>query len=61
MISTPGIWSGRKSEPCDSYVGNLCGGFGDPCICYICGWERYKHRSSEFDKMFEAGGEELEK
>lgn len=34
----------RTAEaPCDSYLGNVCTGFGGETVCYICGWDLYEH------------------
>ncbi len=36
----------RDDEPCDSYSGNLCTGFGnDDTTCFKCGWDRFQHDS----------------
>jgi dCMP deaminase len=34
----------RKPEPCKSYRGNLCSGFGGETICDFCGWDRFEHK-----------------
>lgn len=36
----------KADEPCESYFGNVCTGFGnDDQTCLGCGWERYDHPS----------------
>lgn len=34
---------GKKRFPCNSYSGNLCGGFGGELICWICKWDKFDH------------------
>ena len=33
----------RAEEPCDSYFGNLCSGFGGTLTCLTCGWDQQDH------------------
>lgn len=33
----------KAAEPCGSYVGNVCTGFGAAATCMICGWDRLDH------------------
>lgn len=32
-----------SDQPCESYFGNVCSGFGGSLICDFCGWERHEH------------------
>lgn len=43
--------SSKMEAPCEHYMGNVCGGFGAPCICYWCGWDRIEHDSEFTDFM----------
>lgn len=33
----------KADEPCESYFGNVCSGFGGSLTCYGCGWDMYDH------------------
>ena len=37
----------KAPEPCSSYTGNVCTGFGAAAVCMTCGWERHEHRRME--------------
>ena len=40
-------------QPCQSYSGNLCGGFGGSLKCWNCGWDKYEHMSPQTRKALE--------
>lgn len=45
------MYSRRKQPyPCDSYFGNLCGGFGGTLDCHGCGWDRFEHGNDRIKK-----------
>lgn len=33
----------KAAEPCDSYLGNVCSGFGGSLTCIVCGWQLPEH------------------
>lgn len=44
MDGKPFVDPHRKNEqPCDSYFGNVCTGFGGTTNCEFCGWDMNAH------------------
>jgi hypothetical protein len=39
----------KDETPCDSYIGNMCSGFGGKTICWVCGWDMYEHPEWQLD------------
>lgn len=47
----------KADAPCDSYFGNVCGGFGARTVCLGCGWDRIDHPNefTRFKSLFVDG------
>lgn len=45
----------KRDEPCDSYFGNVCSGFGGSLICDFCGWDMFDHPDMEEDSPLDEG------
>lgn len=45
----------RSEEPCSSYFGNLCTGFGGTTTCLMCGWDQHDHpeEQAEIARIFD--------
>ena len=48
-------------EPCETFFGNTCSGFGGSTHCLICGWDKwdhspYKERAEKFANTLRESG-----
>lgn len=37
----------KATEPCESYFGNVCTGFGGTTECRLCGWDMFDHHKGK--------------
>lgn len=41
----------KADEPCNSYFGNLCSGFGGTMVCMFCGWGKFDHPLKNYEQV----------